>query len=59
MLLPQKYVRKDEEGKITFSKKGLLAFIGEIKNENKTGKWIDIYNKEGLVIEYKNGVKYY
>jgi vacuolar-type H+-ATPase subunit I/STV1 len=59
LLIPQNYVRDDEADKIKFTTRGILNFIDEIRKENNDGQWINIYKKDGLVVDYKNGVFLY
>lgn len=59
LLIPQNYVRDDEADKIQFTTRGILNFIDEIRKENNDGQWINIYKKDGLVVDYKNGVSLY
>ena len=54
-LVPEKYIREDEKGKISFSKNGILELIEKIRKETTHGEWSNICNKEGLVMDYKNG----
>jgi len=55
LLLPFKYIRDDEKDKIHFSQNGILEFINELINETKNSEWKKLYNKDNLVLEYKNG----
>jgi len=54
-LLPERYIRSDEKGKITFTKPGLIKWIDELRKDSKHAKWIELCSKEGLFIQYKNG----
>jgi hypothetical protein len=58
LLFPQKYIRPDEEGKIIFTQRGILDLVKKIKEETTNGEWITICDKDGLKMEYKNGVDF-
>ena len=55
LLIPEKFISKDERNKITFTKNGIIKFLNEIAKET-TSKWVPLFNKDGLILHYRTGV---
>jgi len=54
LLIPEKFIREEEQRKITFSMNGIVKFIEDINAEGED-KWTPLYNKDNLILHYKKG----